>query len=118
MKVFLIIGHLSCGPLMILLMYLFYAFPPQQTNSIYGYRTNRSMQNQEVWRFANNTSAKYMLFISLLTTIMQTLFILMGYRSADGLLISFAILLLFLGWGIWKTEKALNKYFDKNGNKL
>ena len=56
MKVFLIIGHLSCGPLMILLMYLFYAFPPQQTNSIYGYRTNRSMQNQEVWRFANNTS--------------------------------------------------------------
>ncbi len=39
--------------LMLLLGLIFRKFPPKKINSLYGYRTKRSMANQATWRAAN-----------------------------------------------------------------
>ena len=118
MNVKILIAHLSCGPLMVILTYIFYKFPPKKINPLYGYRTNRSMQNQEIWDFANKVSTKYLLVASLITSLVQAIIILMKYQSENGLLASITILLLLLVLSIWKTEIELNKNFDKKGNRL
>jgi uncharacterized membrane protein len=51
--------------LMLLLSLYFIYYPPKGINSLYGYRTFRSMKNQENWNFANKLSAKYMLINTL-----------------------------------------------------
>jgi len=37
-----------------------YAFPPKKINHIYGYRTQKSMKNQNNWDFAQRFSSKKM----------------------------------------------------------
>ena len=39
---------------------LFYLKPPQKINSLYGYRTPRSMKNPDNWYYANKLAPKYM----------------------------------------------------------
>ena len=38
--------------------------PPQNINSIYGYRTSRSMKNQQTWDFAHQVCALAMVLSS------------------------------------------------------
>ena len=114
----LIIAHISCGPLMSFLFFLIYKYPPKKINTLYGYRTNRSMKNKEIWDFANTYSAKFLLNFSLLTCIIQIIFIYKDPHSETLLLISWLIFVLFAGFGIWRTELELNKYFDKEGKRL
>ena len=118
METHLIIAHISCGPLMTFLFFLFYKFPPKKINTLYGYRTNRSMKKKEIWDFANTYSAKLLLNFSLLTCIIQIIFIYKDPHSETLLLISWVVFILFSGLGIWRTELKLNKYFDKKGNRL
>ena len=44
---------LSVNGLIFFLSIIFYYFPPKKINSIYGYRTYRTIQNNDVWKFAN-----------------------------------------------------------------
>ena len=44
--------------LMLLFGWLFLRRPPRRINSIYGYRTARSMRNQETWDFAHQVCGK------------------------------------------------------------
>ena len=50
----------------ILVSFIFKLLPPKRINSIYGYRTPRSMKNQDTWNEANKFSSNLMLAISLL----------------------------------------------------
>lgn len=118
MEIPLIIAHISCGPLMTFLFFLFNKFPPKKINTLYGYRTKRSMKNKEIWDFANTYSTKLLLNFSLLTCIIQIIFIYKDPHSETLLMISWLVFILFSGLGIWRTELELNKYFDKKGNRL
>ncbi|MFC5271831.1 SdpI family protein [Adhaeribacter terreus] len=51
--------------LLIFISLFFYLKPPRRINSLYGYRTARSMKNLENWHFANKISARYMLLGSM-----------------------------------------------------
>jgi uncharacterized membrane protein len=53
-----------------------YLFPPKKINGIYGYRTPRSMKNQENWDYAQKLGAKYMMLFGGIIFIAQTL---LGY---------------------------------------
>ena len=99
-------------------IFLFYKYPPRKINTLYGYRTIRSMKNKEIWNFANTYSTKLLFNFSLLTCIIQIIFIYKDPNSETLLLFSWLIFILFSGLGIWRTELELNKYFDKKGNRL
>ncbi|WLD24789.1 SdpI family protein [Flavobacterium dauae] len=46
-------------------------FPPKKINSLYGYRTASSMENQTKWDFAQKYSAKIMSVIGLLLVVLS-----------------------------------------------
>ena len=82
--------------------------PPEMINSLYGYRTKRSMKNQLLWDEANKYSAeimmRYGLVYSLIGSILSVLF--------EGMYISFVIfglILIPITLLIIKTEKRLKE---------
>ncbi|MFH6602884.1 SdpI family protein [Maribacter algicola] len=46
------------GLLLLPLAWYYKEHPPKNINWLYGYRTKRSMANQEVWEYANRLGAK------------------------------------------------------------
>lgn len=49
----------------------FFLIPPKKINSFYGYRTRRSMQNNETWEFAHKFSGKIMFIVGILLLIVS-----------------------------------------------
>ena len=108
---------LSVNGLMFLISLIFYFFPPKKINSLYGYRTHRTMQNKDIWDFAN----------SLFT---QTLLKYAGISFVAALALAYLYPALMTSWFpmaflfftlfvcILTTENELNKNFDKEGKRL
>ena len=87
--------------------------PPKKINWWYGYRTKRSMENQETWDCAQKTSAQNMMkysSISFLTSLLGFII------DKQYIVLSFGIVLLnVLLWAflsIYKTEIKLKSEFD------
>lgn len=59
------IAGLVGGGLMIIAGILIKLFPPEFINSVYGYRTRRSMSDQRLWDEANRYSASLMILSGL-----------------------------------------------------
>jgi uncharacterized membrane protein len=61
--------HMAClvgGGLMIIAGLLIKLFPPKSINSVYGFRTRRSMSDQRLWNEANRYSATLMILSGLI----------------------------------------------------
>ncbi|MDT0556503.1 SdpI family protein [Patiriisocius hiemis] len=88
-------------------------FPPKKINHFYGYRTTRSMKNQNIWTVANTYASNLMLKVSLYSLIFPLLcyFIIPDYNF----LITVIANTLLVCSIIFFTEKHLSKNFDANG---
>ena len=108
----LLIG-LSCGLFLLIIGGLLYKFPPKTINTLYGYRTNRSMRNQDTWDSANSYAAKWVLrFGSFTCHIAGASYIEFPYHNALISIISMVILVVLV---ISLTESHLKRHFDKDG---
>ena len=112
-----IIGHLLIWPLMLLISYIFAMYPPKKINDLYGYRTKRSMRNQDCWDFANRHSIRLMWKISLLTCVIQAIGVIL-LDEGVALLTATIVLVTTLIYSVYLTEKALKNTFDKEGKRL
>ena len=54
---FLILDALT-GIILIVVGFILLKYPPKEINSLYGYRTEKSMKSQEAWDFAQIFSSK------------------------------------------------------------
>ena len=113
----MVIAHLFIGPLILVITLIIARYPPKKINHLYGYRTTRSMLNQDCWDFANKYSTVLMWKSALITCITQ-LFAILVLDEESALLIGVIVLILTLFYSIYLTEKALKKTFDKEGNRL
>lgn len=111
-----LLAFLMMGPLILLAGLIFKFFPPKKINVLYGYRTKRSMLNDDTWQFANVFSSNLMIAAGLFTTLIQIIF--WNYSMEDFILASLAALLISLCLSIILTEIKLKKTFDKDGNRL
>ena len=108
---------LSVNGLLFLMSVIFYFFPPKKINSLYGYRTHRTMQNDDVWNFANSlfntTLLKY-------ASISFAAAMILAYLNPELMTSWFPMAFLFftLLVCIITTEKALNQNFDKEGKRI
>lgn len=106
------------------LLLTWYLCPKIKTiNNVSGYRTKRSMQNQNAWDFAQKYCSKislYMFFPSLIlaivimpTVISKPVDVIgwMGLGITMIQMISFIVIII-------STEKALKKSFDESKNKV
>ena len=103
---------------------LFMKKPPKKVNGWYGYRTSRSMKNQDTWDFAQRYMGKVWWkwgWIMLPPVVLvQTLTLLCPDVNAMSIwaLVLMAAELAVLMASISPVERALTQNFDKDGNKL
>jgi len=97
--------------------------PPKNINSMYGYRTSRSMKNQQTWDFAHQVCGKLwlragavMLPLSLLTMLPA-----LG-RDVEAVgtwcIPVVGVQLVVMVATIFPVEKALKRKFDKYGRRI
>ena len=92
-------------------------FPPKKINWIYGYRTSSSTRNQDTWDTANNYSAKIMIIKGIVLIIIGLLSFLLPDMGRIGTLIGLGLVIASIIILAVKTEKHLDKLFDKEGNR-
>lgn len=105
---------LSINGLLFVFSIIFYFFPPKKINVLYGYRTNKTMQNKDIWQFANSFFAKQFVVYA---TISFVFAIVLVYLKPIVSWQPMALMLLSLAVSVIKTEQALGKNFDDDGNK-
>lgn len=97
---------------------LFMKNPPKKINSVYGYRTKRSVRSQEAWDFAHQYFGKLWLvygLVSILPSLIPICIVLGNSEqviSMVGLIVLGVQMLLMLAT-IFATEKALKNNFDE-----
>ncbi|OSY88746.1 hypothetical protein WH52_03470 [Tenacibaculum holothuriorum] len=105
---------LSINGLLFLLSIVFYFFPPKKINSLYGYRTNRTMLNETIWNFANTFFTKELLKYAGFSFVAALLLVVFNKSISWQ---PMAIMLLSLAVSVIKTEQELTKNFDKEGKR-
>lgn len=90
---------------------------PKNINHLMGYRTKRSMKNEETWKFGNEYCGRLWFRIGFISLIPSMIVLIPFTSSSDDCIgnvsICFMIVQLFLLLGsIIPTEKALKKTFD------
>ncbi|MCU0356088.1 MAG: SdpI family protein [Cyclobacteriaceae bacterium] len=100
--------HLSSAMLMLGISYLYLRFPPKEINSVYGYRTSRSMRSIDAWKLANSFSARMMFILACALVPVQGI-LYVAVDEETSLLAYCVILCLGLIALIPLTEKHLKK---------
>ena len=107
---------------MIFFGWLLFRKTPKEINYVYGYRTKRSMMNEETWRFANQYFGKAWCFCGLilapLSVMAITLVLGKGTETVGtiGGIITILQMIPLVGAMI-PTEIALKNNFDENGKR-
>lgn len=105
---------------MILLGRLLMLRPPRQINTLFGYRTPRSMKNQDTWNFAHRYAGRlwWVMGWPLLVVSAMAMFLVRGSEKEllgrAGLAVVAAQALCVLGV-FFPTEKALHREFAGQG---
>ena len=106
---------MTTNGLLFLLSILFYKFPPKKINSLYGYRTVKAMQNQQIWDFANGIFNKNLLIYSGISLLGSLL--LASFTSKELTWQPMLLVLLCIVVSILKTERSLTDNFTEEGDK-
>lgn len=98
----------------------FIKIAPKEINGFFGYRTTKSMKNEDTWEFAHLFCGKlwYMIgWVMLILSVIAMLSILgkdINYVGTFGGILSITQVVFLIG-SIFPTEIALMKTFDKRG---
>lgn len=120
--IFMLIMVLLIPLTMLFFGWLLFRKIPKEINYVYGYRTKRSMMNEETWRFANQYFGKAWCFCGLilapLSVMAITLVLGKGTETVGtiGGIITMLQMIPLVG-AIIPTEIALKKNFDENGRR-
>jgi len=120
--IFMFIMVLLIPLTMLFFGWLLFRKTPKEINYIYGYRTKRSMMNEETWRFANQYFGKVWYLCGLILAPLSVIAIAIVFGKGPGTVgmvggIITMLQLIPLGGAIIPTEIALRKNFDENGKR-
>lgn len=96
-----------------LISIIFWKFPPKKINSLYGYRTHKTMQNQQIWDFANKNFNSTFLKYSGFSFLAALLFASLATDQLTWQPMVFVGLAILAS--IIKTEKAISENFTDEG---
>lgn len=107
---------LSVNGLIFLLSLIFYFFPPKKINNFYGYRTHKSMLNEDVWNYSNTLFNKSLLIYSAICFAAAMLLTYLNPSQMQSW-VPMGLLLLTILVCIIKTEQGIKHNFDENGKR-
>ena len=96
--------------------------PPEKINHVYGYRTARSMKNQETWRFAHETCGRLWVRLGAVLLLLSLAAAVMTFGrgvEAAGIVSAVVVvvqMVVVIG-SIVPVERALKRNFDDQGRK-
>ena len=105
----------SIGLMFIVIGFIFKMFPPRKINYIYGYRTNLSMKNQDIWNEAQKYSANSFIvlgFIYVTLGFILSLTIRNIGDSYNGMILIIGIIIMIIF-----DEGHLRKIFNNDGSR-
>ena len=120
--IFMFIMVLLIPLTMIFFGWLLFRRTPKEINYVYGYRTKRSMMNEETWRFANQYFGKVWYLCGLILAPLSVIAIAIVFGKGPGIvgtvggIITMLQMLPLIG-AIVPTESELKKNFDENGKR-
>ena len=97
--------------------------PPKKINSFFGYRTSRSMKNQQTWDCAHRYLGKLWTMLAPMLVVLSVVPMAMIYgkprdeMSVVGMVISVVQLALLL-FSLIPVEQYLKRTFDKKGRRI
>ncbi|HKL40016.1 MAG TPA: SdpI family protein [Cryomorphaceae bacterium] len=103
---------LFIAPIFIVTGLILLVFPPKRINHFYGYRTKRSMADQESWDYAQRRSGRALILFGLayFSTILIDL-VFDGVPKTTGLIISLGLMIVGVILLIVKIERELKAKF-------
>jgi len=110
-----VIYILTTNGLLLLLSIIFYFFPPKKVNTLYGYRTHKASQNQEIWQFANAIFNKNFMVYAAISLAATFGLYFATQKELTWQPMLFVILTIMVS--IVKTENALKDNFTDDGKK-
>ena len=120
--IFMLIMVLLIPLTMIFFGWLLFRKTPKEINYVYGYRTKRSMMNEETWRFANQYFGKVWYLCGLISVPLSVIATALVFGKGTetvgmiGGIITMLQMIPLVG-AIISTESALKKNFDENGRR-
>lgn len=113
-----VLANLSTSIVFIICGVILKFWPPEEINSIYGYRTHFAKKNKEVWNEANNFSGTMMIVSGIIALIFSILITFL-YKDNQGISngISVAGSIIIVLSFIFYTEIHLRKIFNKDGKR-
>lgn len=100
--------------------YMFRKSPPDKINLAFGYRSRRSMMNEETWAFAQRRMGELWFLLGKITLPLTVIPMLAVFGRGSGTVGTVAMVIegiqmvLLIG-SIFPVEAALKKQFDDNG---
>jgi uncharacterized membrane protein len=107
---------LSVNGLLLLISIIFNYFPPKKINSLYGYRTHKSMLNDDIWQFANTIFNKTLISYATVSFLVALLLAYLNPEMMTGWA-PMALLFFTVIVCIYKTEQEIKKHFDDEGKR-
>lgn len=106
--------------IMIVAGWMMWKHPPKEVNGLIGYRTARSMQNMETWRFAHDYSGRLWWKIGWIMLLPSILAHVPVYRETVNVIGAFGLILMtvqtiVLIASVFPTERALRRTFTDTG---
>ena len=120
--IFMFIMVLLIPLTMLFFGWLLFRKTPKEINYVYGYRTKRSMMNEETWRFANQYFGKAWYLCGLISVPLSVIAIALVFGKGTetvgtvGGMITMIQMITLVG-AIIPTEIALKNNFDENGRR-
>lgn len=117
---FLFLCDLIVPVLMICAGRVMWKHPPKTINSIYGYRTSRSMKNMDTWKFAHDYCGRLWWKIGWIMLIISVLVQLPFYHATEKTVEIMCVILstmqcVTLIVSLIPTERALKSHFTNEG---
>ena len=107
---------ISINGLLLFFSLVFFFFPPKKINRFYGYRTKKSMLNDDIWAFANKQFNKSFVRYSIIGFLAAMLLETIGSGKITWQPMVF--LLFTLGASILKTEQSITQNFNEEGIRI
>lgn len=86
-------------------------YPPKKINPLYGYRTRRSMQSPEAWKYAQRLSSRKMVLCGMVGFLLFILGWVTDLNEGIQAIIMLATLVLTVVYMIVSVEKNLKRKF-------
>ena len=121
-SIFMLIMVLLIPLTMLFFGWLLFRRTPKEVNYVYGYRTKRSMMNEETWRFANQYFGKVWYLCGLISVPLSVIATALVFGKGTetvgtiGGIITMLQMIPLVG-AIIPTENALKKNVDENGKR-